>query len=201
MGAEYNFQVITISRECGAYGHTIAQMVSEKLNIPYYDKDFLAKTVEATGYSKEDVKHEGESMSKRAKFLNDFLGYSASYVSSYDRIHEMQEEVVRDLAKENCIIVGRCADDTLTKAGVPALKVFLYGSMESKLACMKSKYPDVEEKVLKREIEREDIGRETYYKVYTGKKMGDCSNYTICLDTGSIPLEACADIICKLMMK
>ena len=39
------FPVITIGREYCAYGRTIAGMLSERLGIPYYDKDFVKKTV------------------------------------------------------------------------------------------------------------------------------------------------------------
>ena len=41
--SERKYPVITISREFGAGGHSIARVVSERLGIPYYDRDF-AKT-------------------------------------------------------------------------------------------------------------------------------------------------------------
>ena len=38
--SERKYPVITISREFGAGGHSIARVVSERLGIPYYDRDF-----------------------------------------------------------------------------------------------------------------------------------------------------------------
>lgn len=36
--SERKYPVITISREFGAGGHSIARVVSERLGIPYYDR-------------------------------------------------------------------------------------------------------------------------------------------------------------------
>ena len=47
--------VITISREYAAYGRTIAKGLSERLGIPFYDKDFVKETAKISGYSEEEV--------------------------------------------------------------------------------------------------------------------------------------------------
>ena len=52
--------VITISREYGALGRTLAANLSERLGIPYYDKDFVNKTAEQSGYDVEEVKRDSE---------------------------------------------------------------------------------------------------------------------------------------------
>ena len=54
------YPVITISREFGAGGHSIAKVLSERLGIPYYDKDFVKETASRSGYSEEDIEREGE---------------------------------------------------------------------------------------------------------------------------------------------
>lgn len=199
MEKNMKYDVITISREYGALGRTVAKLVSEKLGIEFYDRDFVEKTAKATGYSNEDIKNEGESMSRSAKLLNDFLGASASYVSSYDRIHDMQSEVIRDIAKKPCIIIGRCADFTLTQAGVNVFKVYLYADEQTRIANTKERFQELDEKAIKKLVEKENRGRKIYYKVYTDTEMGDSSNYSLCLNTGIISAEKCADIICQLV--
>lgn len=37
-------KIITISRQFGSGGHTIGKMVSEKLNIPFYDEEIMEKS-------------------------------------------------------------------------------------------------------------------------------------------------------------
>ena len=53
-------KIITISREFGSGGRTIGKEIAEKLGIPCYDKDFIEKIAEETGYAKEYIADEGE---------------------------------------------------------------------------------------------------------------------------------------------
>ncbi|MCC6095135.1 MAG: cytidylate kinase-like family protein, partial [Eubacterium sp.] len=123
---ELRYPVITISRQYAAYGRTVARGLSQKLGIPFYDRDVVRKTAAESGFSEDDINREGENLSRAGKFMNDLLNNAASYPSSHDRIFEAQKAVVLELAKSPCIIVGRCADHILTEAGIPAYKVFLY---------------------------------------------------------------------------
>ena len=50
------YPVITISREFGAGGHSIAKVLSERLGIPYYDKDFVKETGHKYGTWKVEKK-------------------------------------------------------------------------------------------------------------------------------------------------
>jgi hypothetical protein len=58
--------VITITREYGALGRTLAAALSERLGIPYYDRDFVRKTAEVSGYGVEDIEREGKPSFGRA---------------------------------------------------------------------------------------------------------------------------------------
>ena len=60
MSTEKRIPVITINRQYGAGGRTIARGLSEKSGIPWYDKDFVKKTAAESGYSEEDIQAEGE---------------------------------------------------------------------------------------------------------------------------------------------
>ena len=53
-------KIVTISREFGSGGRTIGKEVAEKLGIPCYDKDFIEKIAEETGYAKEFIADESE---------------------------------------------------------------------------------------------------------------------------------------------
>jgi cytidylate kinase len=55
------YKVITISREFAAYGRTIAKRLAEELGLEWYDKDFVKKTVEESGFELEMIQKEGES--------------------------------------------------------------------------------------------------------------------------------------------
>ena len=192
--------VITISREYGALGRSLAAALSERLGIPYYDKDFVTKTVEASGYTEEDVKREGEELSATGKFMNSFLNSAVSYSSSHDGIFKAQKKVILDLSKSPCIIVGRCADHILREAGVDAFCIYLYASVKdrAKRAGELSENGDMN---LEKYIEKRDKQRKTYYKQYTGCEMGNANNYNICFDTGRINVDTCADVVVDILSR
>ncbi len=90
--SERKYPVITISREFGAGGHSIARVVSERLGIPYYDRDFAKQAAARSGYSQEDIDREGENLSRSARLLDNILNNSAGYFSSHDVIYQAQKE-------------------------------------------------------------------------------------------------------------
>lgn len=194
MAENLKFPVITIGREYCAYGRTIARILSERLDIPYFDKDFVKKTVIESGFSEDEVNSEGESISTLSLFLENFLNGTAAY-NSYDDIFEAQKHVIVDLAKEPCIIVGRCADFVLKEAGIPSLDVFLYAETDFKLKRAAELHPGNDTAHLKKIMKKQDELRRIYYKHYTGHDSYDFSNYDLCLNTGIIGIEKCADII------
>lgn len=199
MATNIKYPVITISREYAAYGRTIAAALSEKLGIPVYDRDFVKETAKASGYSEEDIQNESETMSRMSRFLNDLLNNAIVYNSSYDGIFKAQKEIILKLAQEPCIIVGRCADAILSEAGVDSFNVFLYADMEHRVkrAREMQENADVKDENLAKVIGKKDSLRKTYYKEYTGKELGDYKNYNIALDTGTLGIETCVDILVK----
>lgn len=190
-----NCPIITISREFYAGGRTIARMLAEQLNIPWYDKDFVKATVKESGISEEDLIREGEELSKGQKFLDKMLGSMVSYTSSTDAIFEAQKTQILELAKNGpCIIVGRCADTILTEAGINCFNIFLYGDLQSRIERAVDMGANNGQNP-KKFIETHDEARDNFHKKHTGKSITDCHNYDLTLNTGKISHEKCVDII------
>ena len=192
--------VITISREYGALGRTLAAKLSERLGIPYYDRDFVKKTAEESGYAVEDVEHEGEELSTSGRMLNKILNSAVSYSSSYDGIYKAQKKVVLQLAQDPCIIVGRCADHILREEGKDVFCVYLYASVKDRIDHV-TELAENGTMSIEKYIEKRDKLRRTYYKQYTGHEMGNANNYNICFDTGRINAETCADVIIDILSR
>ena len=190
--------VITISREYGAGGRSVARALSSKLGLEFYDIDFVKLTAKASGYSEEDVRNEGEEISGGLNFLNSFLPNTASFTNSYDKIYEAQCEVVMALAKKPCIIVGRCANVILREAGIPSFDVFLYADKAFRLerAAQLKENGDMD---LEKYLEQRDHWRRNYFKKYAKREIGDYALYNICLDTGTIGFDQCVDIISRIV--
>ena len=190
--------VITISREYGAGGRSVASGLAEKLGLVYYDVDFVRLTSKVSGYSEEDVLREGEDLSSGAKWINQLLDSMSAYTSSYDKIFEVQRGMILELAKKPCIIVGRCSNRILRDAGIPSFDIFLYADREHRLkrTLELNEYKDMDPA---KYMEKRDHLRRNYYKTYTGHEMGDYRDYTICLDTGTIGMKKCVEMLAEIL--
>ena len=190
--------VITISREYGAGGRSVARRLAERLGVEYYDSDFVKLTSKVSGYSEEDVLREGENMSGYGRFINNFLNNTAAYISSYDAIYQAQKEVLLELAKKPCIIIGRCSNLILREEGIRTFDVFLYADRETRLK-RTIEIGDCGKMDPGKYMDRRDNLRRTYYKAYTGHEMGDYHDYHICLDTGKAGIEKSVDILAEIV--
>ena len=107
--------IITISREFGSGGHTIGEMVSKDLDIPFYDQKLIEKAMADTGFSEKFILEAGEyAVSSNSPLFRIATTTSAtrqSFLSNYDKVYLSQNRIIKELAaKSPCVIVGRCAD-------------------------------------------------------------------------------------------
>ena len=182
--------IITINREYGAGGRALADILSEKLNIPYYDKDFIAKTMDESGFDREDVEREGEEMSKASRVFKNFLSGTVSFSSSHDAIYNAEKKVVLDLAKNPCIMVGRCANRILDEAGIENISIYLHAPADIRLkrTIELGAFGDMDPEKF---MEIRDSQRRTFYNQYTGCDLTDATYYTFCFDVGRISIPQC----------
>ncbi len=189
-----NIPVITINREYGAGGRSVAKALSEIYNIPWYDKDFIQLTAQKSGFSEEDIKREGEELSNSGRLLDSILNNSVSYTSSHDAIFEAQKKVVLELSKSPCIIVGRCANIILREAGVFSYDVFLYADLDTRIKrAAELKEADIAD--MKKYVEKRDHLRGIYHKTYTRKELGDYHDYDLMINTGLWDVASCVNVI------
>ena len=109
----------------------------------------------------------------------------------------MQRQIIEELGeKENCVIVGRCADYIL-RDRADCLKVFIHRDFQSRAERIVQVYGETEVPTEKR-LKEKDKRRAAYYQFYTDQKWADLANYHIVLDSGVIGIEKCIDIIADL---
>lgn len=189
-------KVYTISRQYGGGGHSVAEALSEKLGIPYYDQDIIAQIAVESGYSEDIIKKEGENMESGNAILN-ALRSSRFETNKQDVIWDFTKKVIRELAeKESCIIIGRCSNYILRK-NPDLVSVFLYADDETRAERVKARTGN-SELPTKEELVKMDKRRAAYYTKYTDYKWSDAQNYTISLNTGKISIDKCVDIIAGL---
>lgn len=196
-------RIITISREFGSGGRTIGRMVAEKLGYCFYDRELVNKVAERSGFSPDFIEESGEYASAKSSLLFALATasqYSADGLSMHDRLYIEQTKIVEELAAEgNCVIVGRCADYIL-RENPSCLHVFVHADMRSRAIRIVQRYGESDKSPEKRLTEK-DQKRRVYYKNYTGRTWGQAQNYHICLDSGVLGIEACADLIVEASKK
>ena len=183
--------IITIGREYGAGGHTVARIIAQRLGIPAYDKEIIKLTAEESGLNEAVLQSTEESDGLR-KLISWFLPSGA--VSTYDQAILAQAQVIRNIAAQGpCVIVGRGADYILRD--LPnVVNVFLYANREDKLRYAMDTYGDSPEQAARR-VRQSDAARESYYHYLTKKKWGDLKNYHLSLNTSPVGKAACAALI------
>ena len=185
--------IITISREYGSGGRYIGKMIAQKLGIKLYDKEFVLKLADSTGLSTEYI----ENNEQRRKVLESLNNGYYSGLTNADELFIRESELIKEVSqKESCVIVGRCADFIL-KDNKNVIKIFVDSSMENKVK-RATTYYHLNNVNAKKEISRINKLRANHYKYYTEKDWNDPSNYDICINSDSLGVENCVDLICKI---
>ncbi|MBQ2614450.1 MAG: cytidylate kinase-like family protein [Clostridia bacterium] len=190
-------KIITISREFGSGGRYIGKLVGERLGIPVYDKEIIAKVAEQTGLAKEFVESKGEYSPSKSMFAYGFVVRNNLGESLEDYLHSIQRKIILELAEESsCVIVGRCADYIL-KDHPKRLNVFIYSTPEDKIKRIQTYLGGDNDADAKRKMREMDKKRSINYNYYTDQKWGDVRNYSLALNSGELGLDACVDLIVR----
>ena len=195
-------KIITISREFGSGGRTIGHLVAEKLGIPFYDKELVEHIALESGFAPTFVEEHGEHSPGKSIFSYAFAHQSVPGVmnglSTADFLWNVQCNVILQLAdKGPCVIVGRNADYIL-KDRPDCLHAYIHASKEFRADRIVRLYGE-SEKSPEARLNEKDKRRRVNYNHYTGRTWGASQNYDISLNSSSIGVEHCADIIVSLV--
>ena len=197
-------KIITISREFGSGGRTIGHMVAQKLNIPFYDKELVDQIALESGFAPKFVEEHGEHAPGKSLFAYAFAPQGIPGVmngmSTADFLWHIQCGVILQLADQGpCVIVGRNADYIL-KDREDALHTFIHADMAYRAERIVRLYGE-SEKSPEARLNEKDKRRHVNYQHYTGRVWGTAQNYDICLNSGKLGLEECADIIVERVLR
>lgn len=197
--------VITIGRQYGSAGIEIGKKVAEKLNVPFYDKELVQLAAEKSNLSPEAVEHVDERATNSFLYSIVSGNYSMRGLNTpvyydmpiNDKLFIAQTEVIKSLAHEDCVIVGRCADYALeNEENVRTLNVFLYASADFRIEHVMEAF-DITRAKAKDAVAKADKRRRNYYEYYTGKDWGALKNYDMSFDVGKIGIDNVAHTIAE----
>lgn len=190
-------RIITISREFGSGGRTVGREVAEKLGIPCYDHELIEKIAAESGFTKEYIAERGEYAAHGSWLASAFSDRDYNGHSNQDDLWKVQRKVILELAEKGpCVIVGRCADYIL-KEKQDCLSVFIHSDLEKRAERIVKQYGERSDTPQKR-LKDKDKRRAAYYQFYTEQKWGAVQNYDITLNSGSLGIEKCVEILASL---
>jgi cytidylate kinase len=188
--------VVTISRQFGSMGRTIAERMSKILGVDYLDRDIVEATAKRMGLSVKAVSDAEESakpsLIKKRRSLN------MGIYSITDEIFAVQKNIIRDMAKkESCIIVGRCADSILMDFK-NHLNVYIYAPYEARMDnCINKLMMD--EKTAAKMIKEVDAARTNYQRKYCPDVKSLFDNKDIMIDSSRFGIEGTAQILAQIV--
>ena len=183
--------IITISRTHGSQGKAIGEMIAKRLNIPYYYKEMTALAAKESGLDKEFI----SDINSNKDIMHDL--YLTTSPVKY--AIEAQDKIIKMIAsKGSCVIVGRAADYVL-RNNDNVVRIFIYAPLDYRIEKVMEMYNDTKSKARKN-IERSDKNRASYYEMISGEKWMNPSNYDLCIDS-SIGKEKTVEIILDYVKK
>lgn len=196
------YKIITMEREFASGGNEIGRRVAEKLGVKLFDRTILveaAKRLDISPIYIGDLEETAPgsiifNLSKTA------LGGSKKdnpNLPMTEKLFLEEKRIIEEIVgKQDCVIVGRCASYIL-KDRKDCLKVFVYADKDYRIERA------VETEKIAREdakdfLRKSDKRRSSFYNTHTGWKWGDISRFDLCLNSGSLGLDACTDVLVRM---
>ena len=194
-------KIITITRQYGSGGHDIGKLLSEKLGIPFYDKELISLAAKESGISPEvfevaDEKATNSLLYTLSSGLYNFgNGFSVmGDLPMNDQLYILQHKIIKEKAdSEVFVVVGRCADYVL-KDRDNVVKVFIYADLDVRAKRAVARH-DIEPSRARQAVAKTDKNRANYYSFYSGQKWGSPENYDLCINSTSLTTGQAADLI------
>lgn len=199
-------KIICIARQYESGGSDIGKIVSQRLGVPFYDKEIINKIAKEHGVSTEMIQNYDEKHTNSFLYSLSLGAFSNGEVTNglpdmplSDKIYVAQDNLIKELAdKGPCVIIGRCANYIL-KDKYDIISVFVYAPTEFKVERL-MRIKGYDRNTALSEIRKTDKKRAAYNNYYSDLKWGEVKSYDLCINS-SLGFEKCADIICVALEK
>ena len=197
------YKIITMEREFASGGNEIGRRVAKKLGIELYDRNILveaAKRLDIPPIYIEELEETapGSIIFNLSKTAIGGSRKEHANLPMSERLFIEEKKIIEEIVEnQSCVIVGRCASFILNDRP-DCLKVFVHADDYFRL-----NRTIKEEKISQSDAEsflrKSDKRRSSFYNTHTGWKWGDKSHFDICLDSGTLGIDTCVDILAGLM--
>ncbi len=203
--------VITVNREMGSKGRTIAEKLAERLNVKFYDKAVVEGLTKEFGVSVEELER---VKAKKSNFWGDlYKSYIHDRVQSRldihavsshlenknklltsAKLHQAEERIMRDLAEEgSCVIAGRSGFHFF-RDEPNSMHVFIQCSKEKRIQNLMTDRGITAENA-EQLVDEVDRGRNVFTRKLSGSSRYDSRNYNLVLDVSDLTIDQAVDAI------
>ena len=184
--------VVTISRQFGSMGRSIAQALARQLDIDFYDRDIVEETARRMGLLVSVISDTEET--SQSVYFRRLYPLVMSVRSIRDVSFLGQKNSIRDLAaRSSCIVVGRCGGSIL--ADLPnRLGVYVYAPYSRRLLNCTQKL-GMDEATARRMIREVDRARELYHRRYCPEVKDVFTDHDLMLDSSRFGVEGSARLL------
>ena len=176
-------RVITINRMLGSNGLLIGRTLADELGFAFYDKELIDIAAQKENIPFDILAKVDEKKGSQWRFPIEHelqLDRDFNFVPMNDVLFDLQRKIIVEAAqKEDCVIVGRCANHILEGN---CLSVFIYAPFDYRVQTVMQR-TGREEKSVQKMIRKVDKERRTYYEYFTDKKWTDFSQYHLAVDS------------------
>lgn len=194
--------VVTIAREYGSGGREIGQAIAERLGVPFYDGEIIARMT-AKGFSSDEVAAYEERLrtgSALEAFYRAYAGGEAvpeEDLPEAERLFHAQERVIREIAAEgDCVIVGRLANWILHDEA-NTLSIFVRGAIDDEVAHVIAR-DGIPREAARAMIEKVNRERAEHCRFCTRTAWDDSRNYDITVNSSRYGIERTGEILATL---
>ena len=192
---------ITIARTLGSDGGEIARRVAQQLNIRFIDKELLSIASSESGISEALFNVMDEKLNRRifrqstAAYRGEVYAPGHEDFLSNKNLFEYQSKVLRDIYNqgEPFIVVGRAGSFILDECP----NVVKVNGVASEQYCVENIMDRncISESEARKLIAKTNKYRYDFFKYFTGKEWGNPLNYDMCLNSSSLGIENCVQLI------
>lgn len=199
--------LITITREYGAGGSTVARAVAERLGWRLVDNDLVEEIGRRAGMTTAEAQERVERGPTFVERLVRALAASNPELltpasvqppeAEDARLKQITEEVVSESAGNHAVLVGRAAGAVIGRRD-DALHIKLVGTIQYRRQVIAERL-GVSLEEAERQIRDVDAHRAEYHRRWYQRDWSDARNYHLVINAGWVGLDAAAALIVGLV--
>lgn len=199
--------VITISRQFGAGGKTLGEILAKKLQYEFINEDIIQMVADKARVSKgwvESVEQEagGKLLNWMAKvvpksYVERILGGDSGYLDEEVYV-DILREVVTQIAEEgNVVILGR-GGQYILQDQKDAFHVLLIAQKEDRIKFMEKHY-NLRPTQAKQVVERQEKRRINLYRKFSKEDYDKPGLYHVVLNMSKLDIDKASDFIFRMV--